>query len=784
MERREVHEEGTGGAETGPGPALLSPDSVAGLAPRRHPLPIAVARLLRPVGKGRDWLIRCARDDLAAGRGGLWYAVAFGLGILAYFGLPREPSLAALLALLAVLSALTFRLRAAGSGFFLVLALAVFAAGLVTAKVRTERVAAPVLTENRLVARIEGWIVSAEATERGGHRLIIAVSSITGVAAADTPQRAAVTVSARDAVFVPGTAVALRAVLYPPSAPVLPGGYDFRRKAYFEGRGALGFALGRPLAPPELGAPPPSVRLAAAVSGLRGAIAARIGDVLDGEAAAVATALIVGERRAIPEAVRDALRASGLAHILAISGLHLTLVAGTLFVLVRGGLALIPALALNRPIRKWAAASALIAAAGYVLISGAGVATQRAFVMLAVVLVAVMIDRAALTMRNVALAALVVLLIAPESLLGVSFQMSFAAVAALVAVYENWRLRRFAAAGRKGRRPGSIMAGGWRYVAGLALTSLIAGLATAPFAAHSFHRVAAFGLLANLLAMPLVAFVVMPMGLVAVLLMPFGLESIGLAGMAIGIDAVVAVARWVAELPGAVHMVPATGALSLALAAIAIVWFCLWQQAWRYLAVIPLAAAAVAAVSHERPDVLAGRSGEMAALRMADGRLALIGRKIDRFVASEWLRADGDDRDPKAAHLDPDVHCDAYGCAAADGAGRRVAVTLSADGLDADCRIADVIVTPLEAPRGCSGRAIVIDGPALSGRGAHAVFWRDGKEDDHGAAAETGGEVIGTDGAGRRTATDRRVDARIATSLPRLKRPWHGFAADRREASQ
>ncbi|MCC2113385.1 MAG: ComEC/Rec2 family competence protein, partial [Hyphomicrobiales bacterium] len=727
MERRRAGDEGIDRHEPGIDLVVSSLENPLDLTPRRSPLPVAVRRLFRPVESGRDWLVRCARADLAAGRGGLWYAVVFGLGILAYFGLPREPSLAALVALLAALSVLAYRLRTWGTGFFVLLALATFVAGLVTAKVKTDRMAAPILKDERLVTTIEGWTVSAEATERSGHRLILAVSAIDGVAAPDTPRRAAVTVSARDAVFVPGDAVALKAVLYPPSAPVLPGGYDFRRQAYFEGRGALGFALGRPLAPPQLGPPPLTVRITATIAGLRGAIAERIGDALDGEAAAIATALIVGERRAIPEAVSEALRASGLAHILAISGLHLTLVAGTLLVLVRGGLALFPSLALNRPIRKWAAASALVATAGYVVISGAGVATQRAFVMLAVVLIAVMIDRAALTMRNVALAALFVLLIAPESLLGASFQMSFAAVAALVAVYENWRLQRFAAAGRSGSRPATIAAAGWRYVAGLAVTSLIAGLATAPFAAHYFHRVAAFGLLANLLAMPLVALVVMPMGLVAVLLMPFGLESVGLAGMAYGIDGVVAIARWVADLPGAVHLVPATGALSLAFAAIAIVWFCLWQRAWRHLAVIPLAAAGIAAFAHERPEVLAGRSGEMAAIRMADGRLALIGRKVDRFVAAEWLRADGDDREPKTALLDPKIHCDSYGCAADDGAGRHVSISLDPGAFDTDCRIADVVITPLRAPRGCDRRAVVVDGAALDRRGAHAIFW-DGEE--------------------------------------------------------
>ena len=269
-----------------------------------------------------------------------------------------------------------------------------------------------------------------------------------------------------------------------------------------KGSARSGFAYGA-AKPAAIGPAPLAVRLSAPLAHLRDTIRRRIEAALPGDTGHLAAALVMGDRGGISERTQDAMRASGLAHMLAISGLHMALVAGAAFWLIRALLALSPGLALHRPIKKWAAAGALAVAAFYLGISGAGIATQRAFVMLAVMLAAVMLDRPAITLRNVALAALFILALAPESIVTASFQMSFAATAALVSGYEAisaWRDRRVAL----NDRAGGVAARFGRAAAGLFITSAIAGLATAPFAAFHFQRLAPLTLVANLAAMPVV----------------------------------------------------------------------------------------------------------------------------------------------------------------------------------------------------------------------------------------------------------------------------------------
>jgi len=344
--------------------------------------------------------------------------------------------------------------------------------------------------------------------------------------------------------------VRLRAVLQPPAEPAAPGALDFARQAYFQRLGAVGYVFGRAevLAPADHQLP-----FGLWLHRLREAMAARILEALPGESGAVAAALMTGVRGAIPEEVMATMHDSGLAHLLAISGLHMGLVVGLLFFALRAGMALVPGLALRRPIKKWVAVGAILGALGYLLLTGATVPTQPAFVMVSLVLVAVMLDRRGLSLRLVAWAAVFVLAAAPESLLSASFQMSFAAVIALITGYEVTAERGLAALGER-RLAVRVVA----YLAGVAVTSLIAGLATAPFALYHFNRIAWYGLLANLVAVPLTAFWIMPWALVAFALMPFGAEALALAPMGWGIDLLLAVARDVAALPSAVSLVPAT----------------------------------------------------------------------------------------------------------------------------------------------------------------------------------------------------------------------------------
>ncbi len=318
---------------------------------------------------------------------------------------------------------------------------------------------------------------------------------------------------------------------------------------------------------------------------------------------------------------------AGLAHLLSISGLHFGIVTAFMFFVVRQGLALIPFVALRFPIKKWAAVSAFAGACFYLVFSGASIPAQRSFVMIAIVLLAVLLDRTALSMRLVAWAAVAVLAISPESLLGPSFQMSFAAVVELIAVHETTE-RRF----QVWRGGAGWLRRGGLHLAQIALTTLVAGLATAPFALYHFNRFTAYALAANLLAIPLTSFWIMPWAVVATALMPFGLEPWWLHPMAWGIEGVVLVAREVAAWDGAVSLLPAMPAWGLAAISIGGLWLCLWTRRWR-LAGLPVIAAGLASIALSKPpDILVSGDGRLMAVRSGSGELMVSSGRTLRLV--------------------------------------------------------------------------------------------------------------------------------------------------------
>ena len=418
-------------------------------------------------------------------------------GAAFYFSLAQEPSGIFATGLLAFATTAYGMARGRAPISFLAIAAACLwiAIGFADAKWHTYRLATPTLSKSTGTVTLEGWVERVERRSPARHRLTLSVISIDRLAPADWPNRVRISVSSKAPMPLSGEAVRVRARLTPLPEPVAPGAFDFARKAWFAGLGGVGFSMGAPVkieAPPHF---PARLWITTAIERWRLTLAARIRTALPGQTGDIATALIIGERSAIAPSILDSLRNSGLAHLLAISGMHMAMIAGALFWLLRAGLALFPRLALVYPIKKWAAALALIGAAFYLVISGGSLATQRAFLMISILFLAIMLDRPALTLRNVAIAAILILAAFPESIVDVSFQMSFAAVVALVAFYE-------VSAGRlRGTYRTSLWArsvfGGLRYLAAVALTTLIASIAVAPFAAFHFHKLAQFGLLAN-----------------------------------------------------------------------------------------------------------------------------------------------------------------------------------------------------------------------------------------------------------------------------------------------
>ena len=514
------------------------------------------------------------RETLAAERERwlLWLPVGVGAGTAIYFTLELEPPLWLGLAVMALALVLVFAgLRRRPALVLVGLAIGAIGLGFTGAKYRTLSVDAPVLAARTGPAMVSGQVVKVEP-KPGGPRITLADVAVRRLDADETPRRVRIRLRDSQGRVAPGDWISIAAILMPPPAPSAPGAFDFPRHAFFKGLGAVGFAVGRVRhaeAPEGKG----QGSFALWLSTLRQGIYRRITQSLGGTVGAVAAALMTGIRGAIPEEVMEAMRASGLAHLLAISGLHIGLVTGVLFFAIRGILAALEPIALRFAIKKWAALGALLGAFAYLLVTGATVPTQRAFLMAAMVLSAIMLDRTAISMRLVAWAALIVLLIAPESLLGASFQMSFAAVIALVAGYEAVRVPfgRWRAHG-----------GWWRlpliYLLGVGLTTIIAGSATTPFVIFHFNRFSAFGLAANLLAVPVTALWIMPWATVAYILMPLGLEGVALAPMGWGIEAVIAIAREVAGWPGSVTLVPAMPVSGIALVAAGGLWLCLWRR--------------------------------------------------------------------------------------------------------------------------------------------------------------------------------------------------------------
>jgi competence protein ComEC len=656
-----------------------------------------------------------AAAEVGPGRLFPWLPVAFGSGIVLYFTADREPIWWAALGLAIGGMAAVFAARRHALALALLLGAVAAALGFATATLKAALLAHPVLQRTAYDVRLAGFVETREELERSD-RIVVRAHELDGARLAQRPDRVRLSVRRGKAPPV-GTFVELKARLRPPLEPLRPGGYEYARGLYFQQIGASGLVLGAIKNVEAPVAPSAWLRYAAAIAGLRDAIDARIRAVLPGDAGAIASAVITGKRDALTAPVNDAMYVSSLAHVLSISGYHMAVVAGIVFFVIRAGLALVPAVALRHPIKKWAALAALAAAAFYLLLSGAEVATQRSFIMIAIVLVGVMADRRALTFRTLALAALAVLLLAPEAVVHPSFQMSFAATLALVALYQgglSWMLP-----GVDTSLGARMALWGGREVLSLLLASLVAGFATTPYAAYHFHRLAPYGVIANLLAMPIVSAWVMPAGIAGVLAMPFGFDGFFWRLMGGGIDWMIAVATFVAGLPGAVGRIAAFGAAPLLLGTAGLLVMCLLKTPLRWCGALLMTGASLWALAWPQPDVLVAPDGRTFAIRGRDGRLAALRTGADNFALRDWLAADADPRTASEPNLGTGLACDEAGCIGRLADGGIVAIALSAEAFEEDCRRAVLVLSPREAPPVCA--ATVVDRKAWRAHGAIAL---------------------------------------------------------------
>jgi len=651
----------------------------------------------------------------------LWIPVLFGTGIALYFSLGHEPHMLVISAGIMAAFGLFLLSRGKAVGWPLSAALLIIVLGFSDAKLRVSILDTPVLGKTTGAVTLTGWIERNEP--RGGkvHRIVLRVITLEGSGKGNPLYRVRLT-SRFGPPPITGSVVKLRALIRSAPLPVAPGGFDFARLAWFSGISAVGFALTPPEIlenPPESGIP---LKIRSVIERLRHAVDERIHDALPEESGAIASALLTGIRGRIPEPALQALRHSGLAHLLAISGLHMALIAGALFWLLRASLAAVPAISLRFSVKKIAAIIALGGGGFYLALSGAAIATQRAYLMMGIMFLAILLDRPAITLRNVALAALVVLAFVPESLFSVSFQMSFAAAAALVAFYERMSERQQSRnLSTTGGAIGATLRKTGAYLTGIAFTTLVAGIAVAPFAAYHFHKLAQFSLIANLAAMPIFGLAIMPMALATLLALPLGLEYWPLQAMAWGITQVITIANSVADWEGAVVRVAAMPGISLAVLTLGGLWLAIWRGRWRYAGLVMASLGLILASGGQRPDILIGRDGELVAIRGSDGKLGIHEVKGSRYSLEHWLAADADARGIDAVRKLAAFRCDDIACLA-EVKGKSVAVLLHPAAIREECERADIVIARFPLGNRCPKARVNIDRLDLGQGGAHALY--------------------------------------------------------------
>ena len=648
----------------------------------------------------------------------LWFPVALAVGAGLYFALPGEPR-AALAAALAALGLCCLWLGRRAPVLLLAGAVAL---GFSLAKFRADTAATPLLAATTGEVAVAGRVIAVDRATASRLVLILAPQSIEGVDSGKLPRRIRLSLPEKWGGQEPGAVIAFKARLAPLPAPVMPGGFDHGRKLWFESIGATGRITS---APARTGASPgPGDWLDNRLSGLRALMGARIHAVLDEPYASFAEALITGERSTIPPEINRSLLVSGLFHILSISGLHMWLVAGGVFWAVRAALALVPALALAWPIKKWAAGAAVVTGLFYLFLADSGVATERSFVMVAVVFFAIMVDRPALSTRNLAIAALIVLLREPEAAVDASFQMSFLAVLGLVAFHEAWSRR--AASRRRDDTPPRhwalrLAAWGMTAAALSLVTSLVAGAGSSLPAAYHFGRLSPYGVLANGLAIPVVGLAVMPAALCAVLLMPLGLEWLPLHVMAEGLSLVILISDWIAALPGADAIMARPSATAMVLTAAGFVCFTLLAGPARWVGLPVLAIGGVLALQPAAmPDLLIARAGENVALRTPDGLLVPAHSRRARFSVEKWLAANGEEESPSEAARRPGWDCRENRCRAVVR-GRPVLYVSRSEGQPIDCSGVAILIADFPLRGACRGVPVRIDRFDLWRHGAHAL---------------------------------------------------------------
>lgn len=610
-------------------------------APTSLPLPVPVTTTREELESD---VTKAIRDEFARENLFLLVPVLFGAGAAIWFSWASGPpaSVYIVAPVLCVAAALSHQLGQRIPSLFL-FAIGLLFAGMNSAAFETYR-QGTVILDSPVTTMLEGVVERREATGEARWRYVVAVKSTASPALSRPPERVALTVRTKGTPFRMGEVIRGKVRLSPPSGPALPGASDFGFSSYFDGIGATGFFYGRPERMDETAALRGwGTQVLNSLYQLRSVVGDRIRHLVPGDEGAFAAAIVTDERRAISWDVQEALRLAGLAHIVAISGLNMALAAGIFFIGARSVLAFIPAISLGLPAKKIAAAGAIVMVTAYYLISGFGVSAERAYIMMVIMLLAVLFDRPSISLHNIALSALLILMLHPSSVMGASFQMSFGATAALVAGYNFWAARQKKREDEQFKPQGKFLNAAsfvWRIIIGTAVTSMIGGVSTAIFSISHFNQLSAYGLVANVATMPLISMVVMPAALVGMLSMPFGLDAPFFDVMGWGLRLVIVVAQEVASWNGDVGTGRGPpGFLPLAASGL-ILLVCLTSRL-RLVGIILLGAAIIWFQISQRPaqpDLVISEDGRLVGL--LEGRTAHVNRsRPPEFIFKQWQKA-------------------------------------------------------------------------------------------------------------------------------------------------
>ena len=700
-------------------------------------LPTTIAiRWLTNVSERLEAALAAQKENLI-----LWVPVVMACGIGTYFGLRFEPPAGLTMgaaAVVMILWVLTWQLRKrAFPLWILCTAIFLFTAGFALSQARAIKIASPMLQKEIKITKVTGTIDVLEEMEEGeGQRYILSDLIIDKLPPAETPNKIRLRVhTGKNLEMSPGDRVEVLAGLSPPSAPVAPGAFDFQRYAFFRQIGAFGYTYETPRIienrPPQAF----TVRL----EQFRGDMITRVNAYLTKPSqSSISAAMMTGERSAVSQADNNALQASGLAHMLSISGMHIGMIATTIFFFSRLLMALIPPLVLPFPLKKFAAAAALLGAVAYVLVIGFdNIPAVRSLLMTGLVLVAVMLDRMPFSLRTVGLAAFIVLLIWPDALWTASFQMSFAAVTGLIWFFDaskNFWTRLYSG--------GGLLRKLALYVIGLCVTSLVATIFTAPFVLYHFQRASVYGIIANLLGVPVLGFIVMPAVVLAYFMMPLGWEQPSLWVMGQGIDIIMMIAHNVAAIPGANIYLPAMPQSVFSWLTAAALISMIWRGRGKWLALLPLAISIIIAVNTVQPDILISSDAKLMAYtppESAEG-MSVSSRVRDRFSAKVWTQRYGLPPDfkpavwPKEGTGPGGIVCGEGGCRL-ETDGRRIAFSFDPSTQGEDCTWADILIAGAPVQIRCK-TPVVIDFFDLWRDGAHALWLEDGRIET--VAAERG----------------------------------------------